>query len=80
MRTTVDLPDELMAEVQRLAREQNRTMRSVMEEALRGTIAKYQHAHVFELADASVDGNGIQPGPHDASWDELRALAYGNRL
>jgi hypothetical protein len=80
MRTTVDLPDELVLEVQRIAREQNRTMRSVMEEALRGTIAKYQRAQAFELADASVDGNGLQPDLRDAGWDELRALAYGNRL
>jgi len=80
VRTTVDLPDELVLEVQRIAREQNRTMGSVMEEALRGTIAKYQRAQEFELADASVDGNGLQPGLRDAGWDELRALAYGNRL
>jgi predicted transcriptional regulator len=80
VRTTVDLPDELVAEVQRLAREQNRTMRSVMEEALRATIAKYQRAQEFELADESVDGNGLQPGLREADWDELRAIAYGNRL
>jgi hypothetical protein len=41
---------------------------------------QYQRAQVFELADASVDGNGLQPGLRDAGWDELRALAYGNRL
>ena len=80
MRTTVDLPDELVLEVQRVAREQSRTMRSVLEEALRDTIAKYQRAQAFELPDASVDGNGLQPGLRDAGWDELRALAYGDRL
>jgi Bacterial antitoxin of type II TA system, VapB len=80
MRTTVDLPDELVLEVQRIAREQNRTMRSVMEEALRATIAKYQQAQAFELPEASVGGNGLQPEFRDADWDELRAAAYGNRL
>jgi hypothetical protein len=80
MRTTVDLPDELVHEVQRIARDQHRTMRSVMEEALRTTIAKYQRTQVFELPDASVDGKGLQPEFRDASWDELRAAAYGNRL
>jgi hypothetical protein len=80
MRTTVDLPDELLLEVQRIAREQNRTMRSVMEEALRSTIAAYQRAQAFELSDASVGGNGLQPEFRDASWDELRAAAYGSRL
>jgi hypothetical protein len=80
MRTTVDLPDELLLEVQRIAREQKRTMRSVMEEALRAAIAKYQRAQAFELPDASVDGNGLQPAFRDADWDELRAAAYGSRL
>jgi putative antitoxin of VapBC-like toxin-antitoxin system len=80
VRTTVDLPDELVLEVQRIAREQNRTMRSVMEEALRGTIARYQQARAFELSDASVGGNGLQLEFRDATWDELRAAAYGNRL
>jgi Bacterial antitoxin of type II TA system, VapB len=80
VRTTVDLPDELVLEVQRLAREQNRTMRSVMEEALRASIAKYQQVQAFELPEASVGGNGLQPEFRDADWDELRAAAYGNRL
>jgi len=80
MRTTVDLPDELLLEVQRIAREQKRTMRSVMEEALRATIDKYQRAQAFELPDASVDGNGPQPAFRDAGWEDLRSAAYGNRL
>ncbi|MGH3153642.1 MAG: type II toxin-antitoxin system VapB family antitoxin [Streptosporangiaceae bacterium] len=80
MRTTVDLPDELVLEVQRLAREQRRTMRSVMEEALRVTIDRYRTEQAFELPDASVGGNGLQPGFRDAGWDELRTAAYGNRL
>jgi Arc/MetJ family transcription regulator len=80
MRTTVDLPDELLAEVQRIAREQKRTMRSVLEEALRATIIRYQRAQAFELPDASVDGDGLQPPFRDAGWEELRAVAYGSRL
>jgi hypothetical protein len=80
MRTTVDLPDELLLEVQRVAREQNRTMRSVMEEALRVVIDRYQRAEAFELPDASVEGNGLLPAMRDADWDDLRAAAYGSRL
>jgi Arc/MetJ family transcription regulator len=80
VRTTVDLPDELVAEMQRIAREQKRTMRSVMEEALRATIAKYQRAQAFELPDASVGGSGLQPAFRDSGWDDVRAAAYGSRL
>jgi Arc/MetJ family transcription regulator len=80
MRTTVDLPDELLAEVQQLAREQKRTMRSVMEEALRATIARYQQEQAFELPDASVGGAGLQPPFRNADWEELRTAIYGGRL
>jgi Arc/MetJ family transcription regulator len=81
MRTTVDLPDELLLEVQRIAREQQRTLRSVLEEALRATVASYQRQQQpFELDDASVGGNGLQPAFRDADWSVLRAAAYEDRL
>ncbi|HLI37210.1 MAG TPA: type II toxin-antitoxin system VapB family antitoxin [Streptosporangiaceae bacterium] len=80
MKTTVDLSDELLLEIQRIAREQNRTVKSLIEEGLRDVIASHQRAEVFRLPDASVDGNGLQPRFRDASWEEIREAAYGNRL
>ena len=80
MKTTVDVADELLIEIQRIAREQKRTVKSLIEEGLRDVIASHQQAGTFRLPDASVDGNGLQPGFQDAGWDELREAAYGNRL
>jgi hypothetical protein len=79
MKTTVDLADELLAEIQRIAHEQGRTMKSLMEEGLRDVIASYQQAEAYRLPDASVGGDGLQPGFQDADWEELRDAAYGNR-
>jgi hypothetical protein len=80
MKTTVDLSDELLLEARRLAREEHRTMRSLLEEGLRAVIKQHLQSGPFRLADASVPGTGLRPEFRDASWDELRAAAYGNRL
>lgn len=82
MKTTVDLPDELLLEVQRLARDERSSMKSLMEEGLRAVIARHRNAgqRPFRLRDASVRGHGLQPQFREAGWDDVRAAAYGDRL
>lgn len=80
MKTTVELPDELLHEVQKIARSEGVSMKSLMEEGLRAVLARHQASREFRLPDASVAGNGLQPGFRDARWEELRAAAYGDRL
>ena len=80
MKTTMDLPDELFREVQRVARDEGVSMKSLMEEGLRAVLERRRGAGRFRLPDASVDGNGLQPEFRDASWEQLRAAAYGDRL
>ena len=41
MKTTVDLPDELLREVQQVARAEGTTMRSLLEEGLRAVLARH---------------------------------------
>lgn len=80
VKTTVDLSPELLLEVQQLARQQSRTMKSVLEEGLRAVISRYRQEQRFRLSDASVGGSGLRPSLRDDSWDELRAATYGSRL
>ena len=80
MKTTVELPDELLREVQRLARAEGTTMRSLMEEGLREVIARHLAAGRFTLRDASVPGEGVSSQFADATWAQLREAAYGDRL
>jgi metal-responsive CopG/Arc/MetJ family transcriptional regulator len=80
MKTTVELPDELLLEVQRVAREEGTSMKSLLEEGLRVVLERHRTASGFRLRDGSVAGNGLQPAFRDASWDEIRAAAYGDRL
>jgi hypothetical protein len=80
MKTTVELPDELLREVQQLARAEGTTMRSLMEEGLREVIARHLAAGRFTLRDASVPGEGVSAQFADATWAQLREAAYGDRL
>jgi predicted transcriptional regulator len=80
MKTTVELPDELILEAQEIARAEGTTMKSVLEEGLRAVIARRRHAQGFTLRDASVDGRGLRPDIAEAGWAKIRELSYGDRL
>ncbi|HKD88551.1 MAG TPA: type II toxin-antitoxin system VapB family antitoxin [Streptosporangiaceae bacterium] len=80
MKTTVELPDELVREAQELARAEGTTMKSVLEEGLRAVIARHRHAQGFTLRDASVAGRGLRPDVAEAGWAKIRELSYGDRL
>jgi hypothetical protein len=80
MKTTVDLPDELLLEARRVARQEHTTLRSLLEEGLRAVIARHHEAGQFALRDASVSGNGLHPEFREAGWAEIREASYGDRL
>ena len=79
MKTTVDLPDELLRQAQQIARAEGTTLRSVLEEGLRAVIARHHGAQRFELRDASVPGRGLQPEFAGADWARIRDASYGYR-
>jgi predicted transcriptional regulator len=80
MKTTIDLPDELLREAQLIARAEGTTLKSVMEEGLRAVIARHRTSQQYELRDASVSGRGLQPEFADADWSRIRQASYGGRL
>src|SRR5215510_1968710 len=61
MKTTVELPDELLRAAQRTARREGTTVKSLLEEGLRLALARHLDTAVPGLRDASVDGNGLRP-------------------
>jgi predicted transcriptional regulator len=79
MKTTVELPDELLREAQQLARDEGTTMKSLLEEGLRAVIARHRETAPFELRDASVAGEGLTPEFASATWAQIREASYGGR-
>lgn len=78
MKTTFDLPEPLVREVQELARSQGTTARSVVEQALVRLLKEDQSATTFELREASfTGGSGMSEEFAGTSWAKIRDAAYG---
>lgn len=78
MKTTIDISDALLDEARKLASREGTTLRALVERGLRQVVAE-QRKKPFKLRDCSVKGSGLRPELADASWDEIRRLAYGDR-
>ncbi len=80
MKTTVQIPDALLADVKRIAAKRKTTLKSLIDEGLRLVIDNEQKKKKpFKLKDCSV-GDPNAPWPLEGkSWDEILALAYGDR-
>lgn len=79
MKTTIELGDSLLAEAKRLAAEENTTLRALVEAGLREVLGKHRkRAAPFRLRRVTTKGRGLRPALQDASWQQLRELAYGD--
>ena len=80
MKTTVQIPDALLAEIQQIATKNKTTLRALMQEGLQHVVERERtKKKPFKLKDCSV-GDPNAPWPlEDKSWEEIRAIAYGDR-
>jgi predicted transcriptional regulator len=76
MKTTVNLPDELVREAQELARRERTTLKELIETGLRSVLKQRSGESRFALEDASVDGGGLQPEYRGARWEQIRDSIY----
>jgi hypothetical protein len=76
MKTTVNLPDELLREAQDLARREGTTVKELIETGLRTVVKQRTGDSCFHLDDASVDGRGLRPEFRGAPWEQIRDAIY----
>ena len=80
MKTTVDLPDDLLERAKSMAVSEQTTLKSLIEEGLRWVLSrKRKKAERFVLRDASVPGDGVSEGLTEGDWDQFRELIYRGR-
>ena len=79
MKTTVDISHPLLEAAKRLAAEQGVTLRELVEDGLRHVLERRAEAEPFRLRDASVGGNGLQPGVTEGDWTKIREMIYEGR-
>jgi predicted transcriptional regulator len=62
MKTTVDIADDLLARAREVAQREGTTLRALLEEGLRATLARReQKATSYRWPDLSVAGEGLDP-------------------
>lgn len=76
MKTTIEIADPLLLQARRLAAREGTTLRALVEQGLRRTLAEKKQTAVFRLRKASFKGQGLQPELRDAGWERLREMAY----
>lgn len=79
MKTTVDISDPLLREAKRLAAREGVTLKALIERGLHRVVSETKPDATFKLRRASVKGKGLQSGVRDASWEQLRDMAYEGR-
>jgi hypothetical protein len=79
MKTTIDIGDALLLDAKRFAAEHRVTLRELVEDGLRRTLAARRAEVAREMPDASVDGLGVQPGIDEGDWTAIRELIYEGR-
>jgi hypothetical protein len=79
MKTTVDIPDSLLADARRAADREGTTLKGLVEAGLRRVLAERREKGQFRLRDASFRGDGLQPGVAAGSWETIRDAIYEGR-
>ena len=80
IKTTIELPEPLFVQAKRYAAERNMTLKALIEQGLRGAMARPPESAPFVLHDASFRGKGgYTPEFESARWEQVRDVAYEGR-
>jgi Arc/MetJ family transcription regulator len=75
MKTTIDIADDVLARAKRTARRERKTLREVVDEALRQRLASDAPA-TFRLRRHTFKGRGLHPEVTEGRWETVRDLIY----
>jgi hypothetical protein len=76
MKTTLDIPEPLLRDARKLAAREGTTLKALVEQGLRQIVEDRKRSRNFRLRKVTFKGRGLRPELRDATWDQLRALAY----
>ena len=62
MRTTIDLPDDLLREAKQRAAREGRTLSEVVSDAVRGSFTRLDKTRGGPVKLTTFGGRGVQPG------------------
>ena len=75
MKTTIEIADDVLARAKRAARRERKTLREVVDEALRQRLTTGPAAP-FRLRKHPFQGQGRHPMVAEGQWETVRDLIY----
>jgi hypothetical protein len=80
MKTTVQIPDALLAEIQQIATKNKTTLRALMQEGLQHVVERERTMKKpFKLKDCSVGPKKVNEELVGRQWEDIVDLVYGDR-
>ncbi len=79
MKTTIELPDELLARSKAVARQEHVTLKALIEEGLHLALRARTQRAAKPFSVQAFDGDGLTPTFATAGWDTLRDEIYRDR-
>ena len=76
MKTTIELADDVMMKAKDAARREGKTLREVVEQALRQHLKAPDATGAFRLRRHSFKGKGRQTGAAEGDWAIVRDLIH----
>lgn len=76
MKTTIDLPDELVKQARRVARQEGATLRALVEEGLQRSLEARRQAGRRQLDFPSYGGSGLTGEFEGVPWSRIRDEIY----
>ena len=76
MKTTIELPDELLEQVRGVARREGTTLRGLVEEGLQRTLEARRRTVRPNLDFPTYGGSGLTAEFQGASWHRIRDEVY----
>ncbi len=79
MKTTIELPDDLLGRSKAVARRENSTLKALIEEGLRLALRARSRKRVAAFVVQPFQGDGLTPEFAGAGWDKVRDEIYRDR-
>lgn len=79
IKTTVELPDDLLERSKAVARRENSTLKALIEEGLHLALQARRRKPARPFALKPFVGDGLSPEFADAGWESIRAEIYRDR-
>lgn len=76
MKTTIELPDELIQQARRIARQEGASLRALVEEGLQRSLEARRQAVRRRLDFPSYGGSGLADEFQSAPWGRIRDEIY----